>query len=59
MTTIKNVIKTAQFNLSSNIIYRKKILRSISAVVAKTILQQKESLPLLNFPPCYLLCHNK
>jgi len=51
MTTIKNVMKTAQLNLSSNIIYRNNELRFISAVVAKKILQQQESLPLLSFPP--------
>ena len=44
----KNVI---QFNLSSNVIYRKMILRSIIAVAAKKILQQHQSLPLLSFPP--------
>jgi hypothetical protein len=53
MTTIKNVMKTAQLNLSSNIIYRNNVLRIISAVVAIQIfqLQQQESLPLLGFPP--------
>jgi hypothetical protein len=46
-----NVMKTAQFNLSSNIIYRKKILRNIIAVIAKKVLWQYQSLPLLSFPP--------
>jgi hypothetical protein len=44
-------MKTAQLNLSSNIIYRNNILRIIGAVVAKKILQQHQSLPLLNFHP--------
>ena len=44
-------MKTAQLNLSSKIIYRNNIFRNISAVVAKKILQQQESLPLLSFPP--------
>jgi len=48
---IKNVMKTAQLNLSSNIIYRNIVLRVMSAVVARKKLQQQESLPLLSFPP--------
>jgi hypothetical protein len=32
-------------------LYRNKILRIISAVVAKKIFQEQESLPLLSFPP--------
>jgi hypothetical protein len=45
-----NMMKTAQLNLSYNIIYRKKKLMIISAVVAKKILQQQQSLPLLTIP---------
>ena len=37
-----NVMKTAQFNLSSNIIYRKSVLRVTGAVIALKNLQQKE-----------------
>ena len=50
MTMIKNVMKTAQLNLSSNIIYRNSVLRVMNAVVARKKLQQQESRPLPSFP---------
>ncbi len=43
-------MKTAQLNLSSDIYYRKNVLRVESAVVVKNVLQEYGILPLLTFP---------
>jgi len=60
MTTM-NVMKTAQLNLSSNIIYRNNILSIIGAVVAKKNTSATSKSAITKFPSfmCILLCRRR